>query len=251
MSILNFEQPEKPKSSSSKPSKFMVAIGIALILFGLRSTFASSINLNSGGPIEFGQGKIITSACDSEILMTPNSTFINAVGGGEYRFTSLTFSDINSDSSHCSNKTFTIKAQGDGGASTLSFVGTTSEIIVKDTGSNFVLTPATGVSISQVTGDVSTFTLLFNSENSPMLSEDLAQITIESKDPPAEITYSLNAEDFGCIKGAFDLKILNTLLLLELQISLLLKDLIDFDLAFLHEKKTFLLFEKNFFTFFF
>ena len=194
MSILNFEQPKKPKSRSSKPSKFMVAIGIALILFGLRSTLASSINLNSGAPIEFGQGKIITSACDSEILMTPNSTFINAVGGGEYRFTSLTFSDINSDNSHCSNKTFTIKAQGDGGASTLNFVGTTSEIIVKDTGSNFVLTPATGVSISQVSGDVSTFTLLFNSENSPMLSEELDQITIESKDPSAEITYSLNDE---------------------------------------------------------
>ena len=194
MSILNFEQPEKSKSRSSKPSKFMVAIGIALILFGLRSTFASSINLNSGGPIEFGQGKIITSACDSEILMSPNSTFINAVGGGEYRFTSLTFSDINSDNSHCSNKTFTIKAQGDRGASTLNFVGTTSEIIVKDTGSNFVLTPATGVSISQVAGDVSTFTLLFNSENSPMHSEDLDQITFESKDQPAEITYSLNDE---------------------------------------------------------
>jgi hypothetical protein len=193
MSILNFEQPEKSKSRSSKPSKFMVAIGIALILFGLRSTLASSINLNSGGPIEFGQGKIITSACDSEILMSPNSTFINAVGGGEYRFTSLTFSDINSDSSHCSNKSFTIKAYGNGGANSLNFVDSTSEIIVEDTGSNFVLTPATGVSISQDSGDVSTFTLLFNSANSPMLTDDLDQITIESKDS-LEITYALNDE---------------------------------------------------------
>jgi hypothetical protein len=125
--------------------------------------------------------------------MAPNSTFINAGGGGEYRFTSLTFSEIDSDSSHCSNKTFTIKAFGNGGANSLNFVGTTSEIIVKDTGSNFVLTPATGVSLTQVSGDVSTFTLLFNSANSPMLSEDLEQITIESKDP-SEITYSLNDE---------------------------------------------------------
>ena len=193
MSLLNFNQPVREKRSLNKTSKVALVVGALIILLGLRSTFASSINLNSGGPIEFGQGRVITSACDSEILVTPNSTFINAVGGGEYRFTSLKFSEIDSDGSHCSNKTFTIKAQGNGGASALNFVGSTSEIIVKDTGSSFVLTPVTGISISQVSGDVSTFTLLFNSANSPMLSEDLDQITIESKDS-LEITYALNDE---------------------------------------------------------
>jgi hypothetical protein len=191
MSILNFGKPEKPKSRSSKPSKFMLIFGVALILLGLRTTLASSINLNDGGPVEFGQGKVVTSACDSEILITPNSTFINASGGGDYRFTSLKLSEIDSDSSHCLNKAFTIKAYSNGDTNPLNFVGSTSEIIVKDTGSNFELTPATGVSISQESGDVTTFTLLFDSANSPMLSDYLDKITIESKDPD-EITYSIN-----------------------------------------------------------
>ena len=192
MSILDFREPEKPQSRSSKPSKIMVAIGVVLVLLGLRSTLASSITLNSGGAVEFGQGQIVTSACDSEILITPNSTFINAAGGGDYRFTSLKLSEIDSDSSHCLNKAFTIKAYSNGDTNPLNFVGSTSEIIVKDTGSNFELTPATGVSISQESGDVTTFTLLFNSANSPMLSDDLDKITIESKEPPAETIYSIN-----------------------------------------------------------
>lgn len=169
----------------------MVAIGVVLVLLGLRTTLASNITLNSGGPVEFGQGQIVTSACDSEILITPNSTFINAAGAGDYRFTSLKLSEIESDSSHCLNKAFTIKAYSNGDTNPLNFVEDIYEISVQVTGSNFVLTPATGVSISQESGDVSTFTLLFNSANSPMLSDDLDKITIESEDP-GEIIYSLN-----------------------------------------------------------
>jgi hypothetical protein len=192
MSILNFGQPKKPKSRTSKPSKVALAVGALIILLGLRSTFAANISLNNSQPVEFGQGKVLTSACHSEILVTPNSSFINSDGGGEYRFTSLKFSEIDSDGSHCSNKTFTIKAYGSSGGIPLNFVGSTSEIIVKDTGSNFALNPVTGVSLTQVSGDVSSFTLLFNSVNSPMLAGDLGRITIESKDSPVEITYSLN-----------------------------------------------------------
>jgi len=169
---------------------FLLAFTGGALFIG--NTFAANISLNAGDSIEFGQGQILTSACDSEILVTPNSTFTNEVGAGAYKFTSLTLSEIDSDSSHCSNKTFTIKAYGSGIESPLSFVDSTSEIVVRDTGSNFVLTSATGISLSQVSGDVSTFTLLFDSAHSPMLSDDLDQITLESKDAPVEIVYSLN-----------------------------------------------------------
>jgi hypothetical protein len=197
MSLLNFNQSARVKRELNKPSKFIVVIGVVLILFGLRSTFAANISLNNSQPIEFGQAKVMASACDSEILVTPNSTFVNSAGSGVFEFTSLEVSGISSDSSHCAHKLFVIKAQGDGGSTALNFVGSISQIEVVDTGTNFELTAGTGLSISQESGDASKFTINFSTANSPMLAGDLDQITIESTDPPAVTNYSIHDEGPG------------------------------------------------------
>jgi hypothetical protein len=81
----------------------------------LSSTFAASINLNAGGPVEFGQGVVQTTACDDEITVTPISTFVNAAGYGSHMFTSLRISGIDSSEGKCSGKRFLIKAYGDNG----------------------------------------------------------------------------------------------------------------------------------------
>ena len=115
MSLLNFE-PSGPMPKGEKKSlKIFPGIGALVGTIALGSTLASSINLNSGAPVEFGQGIAQTTACDDEITITPYSTFVNEEGGGDYYFSSLNISGIDSSEGKCSGKRFLIKAYSDQG----------------------------------------------------------------------------------------------------------------------------------------
>lgn len=115
MTLLIFE-PSKPKRSGpKKPLKFILGIGALAGTIALGSTLAASINLNDNGPVEFGQGVTQTVACDSEVEVTPNSSFVNSEGGGDFKFSSITLSDLDGtdqaeSSEGCAGKSFTIKA---------------------------------------------------------------------------------------------------------------------------------------------
>ena len=90
---------------------------------GLGSTLAASISLNGGSSVEFGQGVAATTACDSDITMTPGATFINS-SDANFAFTSLTLDGIDTAaaasvdgvSSHCGNMFFLIHAYTASGA---------------------------------------------------------------------------------------------------------------------------------------
>lgn len=89
---------------------------IALLGIGaLGTTLASNISLNSGGPVEFGQGVVQATACDNEISITPYSEFVNQVGAGAHFLSSLKISGIDSSSNKCAGKRFLIKAYGQSG----------------------------------------------------------------------------------------------------------------------------------------
>ncbi len=82
MEILKFDEAPKPpnRARSSRKSKLMplAAFGIAvLVLGGLSTTLAATINLNAGGSAEFGQGVITTAACDTSISVTPVSSYVD------------------------------------------------------------------------------------------------------------------------------------------------------------------------------
>jgi hypothetical protein len=102
------QQPQKRKI----PAIF----GALLLLVGgsffVQTTLASNISLNTGAPVEFGQGFVATTACDPEITITPFSTFINAQGGGEHRLSSIRLSGIDSSAGACEGKTFRVRAYG-------------------------------------------------------------------------------------------------------------------------------------------
>jgi len=115
MSLLKFNDESPKTSGSNKSLKYLLGIGALVGTIVLSSTFAASINLNAGGPVEFGQGVVQTTACDDEITVTPISTFVNAVGYGSHLFTSLRISGIDSSEGKCSGKRFLIKAYGDNG----------------------------------------------------------------------------------------------------------------------------------------
>jgi hypothetical protein len=103
-------------SNSSKPARKnktsvrgLVAVAGFAAVAVLGSTLAANISLNSG-PIEFGQGVAVATACDEDgITTTPRSTFANASGGGQFNFASISFSGIDDN---CSGKLFTINAYG-------------------------------------------------------------------------------------------------------------------------------------------
>ena len=115
MSLLNFEPSNPLRKGSKKPFKLILGIGALVGTIALGSTLAASINLNSSGPVEFGQGVTQTTACDSQVEVTPISSFVNSDGGGDFKFSAITLSDLDgtdqSESSEgCAGKTFTIKA---------------------------------------------------------------------------------------------------------------------------------------------
>jgi hypothetical protein len=115
MSFLNFDSPDLEPRGIKKSLKVIVGIGVITGALAIGSTLAANINLNSGAPIEFGQGFVTTTACDDQITITPFSTFINQAGAGSHKLTSVKISGIDSSSNKCSGKTFTIKAYGDTG----------------------------------------------------------------------------------------------------------------------------------------
>lgn len=183
MSLLNFDDNKKYSNrsgrgiSNGKTLKTILGIGalVGVVTFG--STLAASINLNSNGPVEFGQGVAQTSACDDSITVTPTSHFANNSGGGSFALSTIELSGIDSSSEHCYGKTFTIKGYSQSGL--LSLVSGVSSVEVTDMGDSFgiVGSPA-GVTIGSTDG--TGFTLTFNSANSPVSAGDLYRITVES-----------------------------------------------------------------------
>ena len=115
LSISNFDGPESKPSRNLKKIKMFLAVGVIAGAIGIQSTFASNITLNIGGNVEFGQGVAQATTCDDDITVTPYSIFVNETGGGEFKFSSLKISGIDSTSGKCSGKTFLIKAYSDSG----------------------------------------------------------------------------------------------------------------------------------------
>jgi len=117
VSLLNFESSKPNRSGSRKPFKLLIGIGALVGVIALGSTLAASINLNTGKPVEFGQGVAQTTACDNNILVTPFGKFINATGEGSFMLAGITLSNLDTTSEGCAGKSFNIEAFGQGGSS--------------------------------------------------------------------------------------------------------------------------------------
>ena len=114
MSLLDFSDLEPSRGGRKKSFKTIIGIGAIAGVVVLGSTLAASINLNGGGPVEFGQGVTQATACDSEILITPYSSFVNG-NPGEFKFSGVMLSQVDttaqddSNDEGCAGKTFLIK----------------------------------------------------------------------------------------------------------------------------------------------
>ena len=117
--------PSKSVRKNKTSVRGLVAVAGVAVVAVLGSTLAANISLNSG-PIEFGQGVAVATACDTDgITTTPRSTFANSSGGGSFNFASISFSGI---ADACTGDLFTVNAYGDTSATPLNIatIGATS-----------------------------------------------------------------------------------------------------------------------------
>jgi hypothetical protein len=172
---------------------------IALILsltagtFYVQSTLAANISLNSGAPVEFGQGITATTSCtgNSAITVVPQSSFENVSGGGSNKFSSLRVSGIPSS---CQGNVFYFSAFENSASAALSIfnVTATSAAIFMKSDNTFV--NASGESgISVTTLSSSSFNVEFTSPAAN--SSSIYKITVESKDGTCN-------QGIGCAVGS-------------------------------------------------
>ena len=93
---------DDPTDGSASPvkKKFPGFVAFLLFVFAggsfLQTTLAANISLNSGSPVEFGQGVTQTTACSgaTDLTITPYSSFTNTSGAGAFYFSSVKVSNI-------------------------------------------------------------------------------------------------------------------------------------------------------------
>ena len=59
-------------------TKVVIVVVAAVLIPKIGSTFAGTITLNGDQSVEFGQGTVMTTACDDSITITPTSRFSTA-----------------------------------------------------------------------------------------------------------------------------------------------------------------------------
>ena len=173
---------DDPTDGSASPvkKKFPGFVAFLLLIFAggsfLQTTLAANISLNSGSPVEFGQGVTQAVACSgaTNLRITPNSSFVNASGGGAHYFSSVTVANVPTS---CYGKDFTIKAFNDTSSAALAIFNTssTSAVVWNDGGTFKLGTGSSGMTIAQSAG---TFTVTFTSPVA--LSSTVFKLTVES-----------------------------------------------------------------------
>jgi hypothetical protein len=184
---LNFSSSGHAPKGAKKTLKLLFGIGALVGTIALGSTLAASINLNDSGPVEFGQGVTQTIACSGteSLTITPNATFVNATGGGSFRFSSVKVSGVPST---CNGKNFTIRAYGDSSDNPLAlFDDDATTVLAYNDGESFKL--GSGLSGLTINSGDGTFTINFTTPVA--LSTEVFSITIESS------THTFNLGDTG------------------------------------------------------
>jgi hypothetical protein len=170
------DDPIEEISKKSLRSKFL-STGVVIVgsIFFLQSTLAGNISLNSGRGIEFGQSVSQAVACsgNTELTLTPRSTFINGSPGAHY-LQSVTVSNIPTS---CYGDDFTISAYNDSSSTPLAIFNSTSTsaVIYNNAGTFSPGAGATGMTVASSTG---TFTATFTTPVAQ--SSSVFKLTIQS-----------------------------------------------------------------------
>jgi len=178
MTLLNFNSRDPKRTGEKKTLSIILGIGALVGVIALGSTLAASINLNSNNPVEFGQGVTQTTACDSEILVTPYSKFVNG-DPGAFMFSGIRLSQVDTTdqsgpSEGCAGKSFLIKLYQENGEP----IDVSYTISVSESGT-FSSNDGEGTTSGE-NGTDSSVNLVFPPQE--VLASDVYRITIESND---------------------------------------------------------------------
>ena len=170
------DDPIVPETSKGSVfSKLFSFVGIGA-LFVVGTTFAANINLNSGQRVEFGQGISIVTSCDSQVILTPRASFVNASGGGSFYFSSFTLSNV--DVTACSGVSFTLKAFGNTSSDPLTLFSSIKSAVINDSSTAFVVAAnQSGLTLSD-TSTTGSFTAVFASPVA--LASSVFKVTLET-----------------------------------------------------------------------
>lgn len=190
------ERPSKSRKVLSLKLVFLTlisALGYSLV----GNTFAANVQLGSGR-LEFGQGVLTATACDSRVIVTPFATFANTSGAAaKYKLTDIQLSDI---STSCYGKDFIIKVYDSATATPLDIYqagGSTNYSLLRVYNNNGTFTLAgsglTQSEISPVTGGFKV--TLFNNASPAAVAlaeaASVSRITVESVEHDATLTQSM------------------------------------------------------------
>ena len=138
MEILKFTEPPKRSSrtNTKKSGGLMPLLAVVVsvaVVGGMSTTLAGTINLNSAGTVEFGQGVVTTAACDTSIEITPTSEF--KTSNSTFFVKSVKLDNIGyisggTNGTGCFGKTFTLRAYDSAGSALPMDTGTAMSLFI-------------------------------------------------------------------------------------------------------------------------
>ncbi len=168
-------------TQSPKKKKSPAVLAFLLLLVGgtylVQTTLAADISLNTGAPVEFGQGITQTVACSgaTNLTITPSATFTNVSGAGAHYLSSIKVSNI---PSNCEGSDFTISAYGNTDSAPLAlFNSTSTSAVIYNNAGTFEAGVGT-VSGASITSGSGTFTVTFAAPAST--TNAVYKVTIQS-----------------------------------------------------------------------
>ena len=173
--------PKKPKNRNLK-----VVLGIAVLVAVpvIGTTLAASITVNSSSAINFGQGVVQATACDSAITVTAASSFVNTSAGGSFNTGDVTISDI---ASTCYTKRFIITLYPDsstavGTCTITNYSGTNSGSPAAVSSAILCDSGTSGVQYTSTTGSGANGTIVvkFGSASSAIAATNVFKVTVET-----------------------------------------------------------------------
>ncbi len=199
----DFDDPENGEIEEKGSSKPFLVKAAAMLVAVMGIAYGANIGLSGGGSsIEFGQGRIATTAvCDTNggITMIPYAGYVNEAGGtGKFTLDSIIFENVDDT---CVGEDFVIQVFSNAGAEALSLSET-------KTGSSYITSNSvrfsfidsstvrmvsnqytdiellTDVTSSEFANDQSSFQLVFDPDQTSSFADasQIFKITIQSMD---------------------------------------------------------------------
>ncbi len=163
----------------SLPLRKFLFLGLLSIAL-LGSTYAANINLGSSSSNEFGQGILVTTACDSDFTIRPSIAFSNG-SNAKYVLSGFQVTNLNSSAKNpttgqgCQDTSLTISIWGDTGTALATYV--LNNYGTSFTSSDGVLTVTNGGTSS------SSVTIVLNSQT--VDSTQIRKISVQTGIAPA------------------------------------------------------------------